>query len=135
MNRNDFKPWPLNDVYHIEERLQEYDPTLYLLYNEKTGEHLLMDGLMDMAIMKLPQPGFETLDARLVIQVKRIHTANGFSAVQEVETHQSRMELEQERKLEDMAQDFAKESKEAYRNAYEYGRVDGAQKYVQGVSV
>lgn len=135
MNRQDFKAWPKNDIYHVEERLQEYDPTLYILFNDKTGEHLLMDGLMDSAIMKLPQPGFEELDSRLVEHIKKIHTINGFSAIQEVETHESSMERERERQLDDMVQDFAKESKEAFRNAYDYGRVDGVQKYVQGVSV
>jgi hypothetical protein len=46
--------------------------------------------------------------------MKKIHVLNGFDA---------------------MAEDFAKESHEAYKNAYEYGRVDGAQKYVQGIEV
>lgn len=135
MSRKDFKPWPLNDIYHIEERLKEYDPDLYLLFNDKTGEHLLMDGLMDMAIMKIPQPGFEVLDARLVDHIKKIHTANGFSATEEIERHQEKLDREEERKLNDVAEDFAKESKEAFRNAYDYGRVDGVQKYVNGVSV
>jgi hypothetical protein len=122
-----------NDVYHVEERLQEYDPTLYIMFNPKTGEHLLMDGLMDMAIMKIPQIGFEQLDSRLVDHIKKIHIANGFSAIEEVEQQQRRRELDQEKALEDLAQDFAKESKEAFNNAYNYGRVDGVQKYVHGV--
>ena len=43
-----------------------------------------MDGLLEMSIMKIPQIGFEQLDSRVVNHIK-IHTANGFSAVQTVE--------------------------------------------------
>jgi hypothetical protein len=135
MSRKDFKQWPLNDLYHIQERLQEYDPDLYILWNGKTGEHLIMDGLMNVAVMKIPQKGFEVLDSRVVAHIKRIHTANGFSASKEIEKHEATLEREEQRKLDDIAQDFAKESKEAFNNAYNYGRVDGVQKYVQGVSV
>ena len=44
-----------------------------------------MDGLLDMSIMKIPQIGFEELDSRTIDHIKRIHTVNGFSAVQTVE--------------------------------------------------
>jgi hypothetical protein len=53
--RNGFKPWPLNDIYHVEEALKEYDQHLYLLYNPQTNEHLIMDGFIDVAVMKIPQ--------------------------------------------------------------------------------
>ena len=49
-----------------------------------------MDGLLDMSIMKIPQIGFEQLDARIVDHIKRIHTVNGFSAVQTVEDTEKR---------------------------------------------
>jgi hypothetical protein len=133
--RKGFQRTFTNDIYHIEERLQEYDPTLYIMWNPKTGEHLIMDGLMEMAIMKLPQMGFETLDARLVEHMKRIHIANGFSAIEEIEQQERRRERDSEKKLEDLAQDLAKEAKEAFNNAYNYGRVDGVDKYVNGVSM
>lgn len=124
-----------NDIYHVEEQLQAYDSTLYIMFNPKTGEHLIMDGLLETAIMKIPQIGFEQLDSRLVDHIKRIHTANGFSAIEEIEQQFRRRERDQEKKLEDLAHDFAKESKEAFHNAYSYGRVDGVQKYVHGTSI
>ncbi|WP_144519972.1 2,3-dihydroxybenzoate--AMP ligase [Bacillus thuringiensis] len=125
----------LNDIHHVEERLQEYDPQLYLMWNPKNGEHVIMDGLLEMSIMKIPQIGFEELDSRIIDHIKRIHTANGFSAVQTVEATESQRQKKQERKLQDLAEDYAKESKEAFWNAHAYGRVDGVQKYVQGVHV
>lgn len=125
----------LNDIYHVEERLQEYDPYLYLMWNPRTGEHLIMDGLLETAIMKLPQIGFEQLDSRIVSHIKRIHTANGFSAVQTIEDTERKRQKEQDRKLADLAEDFAKESKEAFYNAAVYGRVDGVQKYVHGADI
>lgn len=132
---NGFKSWPLNDIYHVEEALQEYDQHLYLLYNPKTNEHLIMDGLIDVAVMKIPQPGFPVLTSRIVDHLKKIHVLNGFDASEEIRKSEEKIEREQQKIVQDIAQDFARESLEAYRNAYEYGRVDGADKYVQGVSV
>ena len=60
---------------------------------------------------------------------------NGFSAVQTVEDTEKKRQKEEERKLNDLAEDYARESKEAFWNAHAYGRVDGVQKYVQGVNV
>ena len=93
-----------------------------------------MDGLLEMSIMKIPQIGFEQLDSRVVNHIKRIHTANGFSAVQTVENTEKK-DKKKKRKLNDLAEDYARESKEAFWNAHAYGRVDGVQKYVQGVNV
>ncbi|HEQ3529523.1 TPA: 2,3-dihydroxybenzoate--AMP ligase [Bacillus cereus] len=130
-----FQRTVLNDIYHVEEQLQSYDPHLYLMWNPKNGEHVIMDGLLDMSIMKIPQIGFEELDSRVVNHIKKIHTANGFSAVQTVENTEKKRQQEEERKLNDLAEDYARESKEAFWNAHAYGRVDGVQKYVQGVNV
>ncbi|RCX31652.1 MULTISPECIES: 2,3-dihydroxybenzoate--AMP ligase, partial [Bacillus] len=107
----------------------------YLMWNPKNGEHVIMDGLLDMSIMKIPQIGFEELDSRTIDHIKRIHTVNGFSAVQTVEDTEKKRQKEEERKLNDLAEDYARESKEAFWNAHAYGRVDGVQKYVQGVNV
>jgi hypothetical protein len=124
-----------NDVYHIEERLQQYDPTLYLMYNPSTNEHLIMDGVTEMAIMKIPQIGFEWLDARVIERIRQIHTANGFNSSVEMKAHEERVQRERDRELEDMAYDYAKEMKDALNNAHTYGRIDGVQKYVSGVAI
>ena len=71
------------------------------MWNPKNGEHVIMDGLLDMSIMKIPQIGFEQLDARIVDHIKRIHTVNGFSAVQTVEDTEKKRQKEEERKLND----------------------------------
>ena len=59
-----------------------------------------MDGLLEMSIMKIPQIGFEQLDSRVVNHIKRIHTANGFSAVQTVENTEKK-DKKKKRKLND----------------------------------
>jgi flagellar biosynthesis/type III secretory pathway protein FliH len=133
--RQDFKSWPLNDVYHVQEALQEYDKDLYLLYNAKTNEHLIMDTITRTAVMKIPQPGFPELTSKVVDHMKKIHVMNGFDVGEEIKKSDDKREKERQRKLDDMAQDFAKESKEAYKNAFDYGRTDGAQKYVNGIGV
>jgi flagellar biosynthesis/type III secretory pathway protein FliH len=133
--QNGFKRWPLNDIYHVDEQLKAYDEHLYLLYNPKTNEHLIMDGLIEVAVMKIPQPGFPHLSSKVVDHMKKIHIMNGFDADKEIKQAEERREREHQKKVNEVAEDFAKESLEAYRNAYDYGRVDGHQKYVQGVSV
>jgi flagellar biosynthesis/type III secretory pathway protein FliH len=133
--KNGFKSWPLNDIYHVQEQIQAYDEHLYLLYNPKTNEHLIMDGMFDVSIMKIPQPGFPFLSSKVVDHLKKIHIMNGFDADKEIKQADEKREKEHQRKVDDMAEDFAKESLEAYKNAYDYGRTDGVQKYVQGVSV
>jgi hypothetical protein len=132
--RRGFRPWPLNDIYHVESQLKAYDEQLYLLYNDKTNEHLIVDGMFDTAVMKIPQSGFPELSSKVVNHIKKIHIMNGFDAEKEIQQHEEKREQDREKKLKDMAEDFAKESHEAYKNAYEYGRFDGAQKYVHGVS-
>jgi hypothetical protein len=133
--QNGFRRWPLNDLYHVDEQLKAYDEHLYLLYNPKTNEHLIMDGLLDVAVMKIPQPGFSHLSSKVVDHMKKIHVLNGFDADKEIRKAEERRERDHQKKVEDMAEDFAKESLEAYRNAYIYGRTENVDKYVQGVSV
>ncbi|MGQ7076327.1 hypothetical protein ACUN90_34550, partial [Escherichia sp. SP-MK2] len=52
--RRGFQRTFLHDVYHVEEQLKAYDPHLYLMWNPKNGEHVIMDGLLEMSIMKKP---------------------------------------------------------------------------------
>lgn len=122
----------INDINDIEKRLQEYDPDLYIMFNLKDGSWLIVDGMIDMAIMKIPQIGFETLDARVYHRIREIH-APGFSAQQVIKEAEEKAAQEEQRFIEELSQDFAKESKEAFINAYDYGRTSGVNKYVNGV--
>lgn len=98
-----------NDNYRVEERLQEYDPSLYIMYNPETDEHLIMDGLLDVAVMKIPQIGFPALTGAIVDHIKRIHTANGFSASWELQEAENRRIREQQQKMDDLADNFARD--------------------------
>lgn len=105
-----------NDVYHIEEQLQAYDPTLYVMYNTESHEWLIMDGVLDIAVMKLPQPGFEWLDSRVVSHMKRIHSINGFQASHELYEHEERKRKDQEKDTADLSYNLAKDSYKAVKN-------------------
>lgn len=111
-----------NDIYHIEERLQDYDPALYIMYNPSTNEHLIMDGITELAIMKIPQIGFEYLDARVVDQIKKSHAVSGFNASHEMQEYEDRVEREKEKKLEDMAYWMAKDLKRPLIEAHDYNK-------------
>lgn len=98
-----------NDNYMVEEQLQAYDPTLYVMYNPETGQHLIMDGILEIAIMSIPQIGFETLDSRVVENIKKIHSYRGFSASHELKESEERRQREFERQQEDINYNFAKD--------------------------
>lgn len=118
-NRQGFQRTFTNDIYQVEERLQEYDPNLFIMWNPQTNEHLIVDGLIGLSVMKIPQIGFEVLDSRLVEHMKRIHTANGFSASQHVMNADAAREKEWNRRTDDMADNFARDTlKSAKKIAY-----------------
>lgn len=98
-----------NDLYRVEEQLQDYDPTLYIMYNPDTGQHLIMDGILEIAIMSIPQIGFETLDSRVVEHIRKIHSHRGFSASYELKESEERRQREYERIQEDISYNFAKD--------------------------
>lgn len=102
--RRDF----LNDLNDVEPQLQAYDPHLYLMFNGETGEHLIMDGLTELAVMKIPQPGWPNLNSAIVDHIRKIHTKNGFSAVAEIEAVDNARERDVERRKDELAEDFAK---------------------------
>lgn len=121
-----------NDINNIEEQLQEFDEHLYVMYNPKTNSWLIMDGLIESALMKIPQIGFPTLDQRVYREIRRIAKAD-YSASAEIEQKEFDRKKEMQRKSDDLAEDFAKEAREAFINAYDYGRESGVTKYVGGV--
>lgn len=132
--RKGFQTTFINDTYMVQERLQEYDKDLYVMYNTKTDEHLIMDGLTGLAVMKIPQKGFPALTGHVVDHIKKIHAINGFNAFDEVEKARLKREQDEEKRIADLSRDIAKESKEAFDNAYNYGRTGGVQKYFGGVA-
>lgn len=105
-----------NDIYMVEEQLQAYDPTLYLMYNPATDDHLIMDGILEIAIMKIPQKGFETLDSRVVTHIRKIHSYRGFNVAHEFKEAEERREREFDRQQEDLIYNFAKDTEKHVRN-------------------
>lgn len=109
-----------NDLYDVERQLQEYDEHLYLMWNPHTGEHLIVDGLIELAVMKIPQIGFPELSSRVVAHIRSIHTANGFSAVDHVMAADAKREQEMERRKEEMAENFARDTLRSARQIAYY---------------
>lgn len=135
MNRHYFAGYQrvfINDVNGIEQQLQEFDPELYIMWRPKDNSWLIMDAMTETAVMKIPQIGFETLDQRVYREIRRV-AKEGYSAIAEIEANESARKREFERKTNDLAEDFAKEAREAFVNAYDYNRESGATKYVGGV--
>lgn len=126
MNRHQVKGYQTNftnDIYHVEDQLQAYDEHLYIMFNPNDGTWLVMDGVIEMAIMKIPQMGFETLDSRLVEHIRKIHTKNGFSASWEIQEADRLREKEMNRNIDDIAYNYAKDMERPVKELAYYGRV------------
>lgn len=121
--RNGFRRDFLNDLYDVERQLQEYDEHLYLMFNIHTGEHLIMDGLTELAVMKIPQPGWPALHSGIVNHIRKIHTKNGFSATDLVEKSDQMRESENNAKIDELATDFAKEMYRSDRKSVNFSGV------------
>src|SRR5690606_41875361 len=74
-----------NDLNNVEEQLQAFDPELYIMWNPHTGEHLIMDGVTELAIMRIPQQGFPFLSSRVVSHIRSIRVGEVHSAVRRSE--------------------------------------------------
>jgi hypothetical protein len=124
MNRhwlNGYQTNFINDLYNVETQLQAYDKDLYIMFNPSKGTWLIMDNIMNTAIMQIPQHGFETLDSRVVTHIKKIHTATGFNASWEIQQADERREREEERKQEDMIYNMGKDTQKEVRHLAYYG--------------
>lgn len=135
MNRHYFEGYQrvfINDINNIEQQLQDYDPDLYIMWKPSDNTWLIMDGMMETAIMKIPQIGLTALDQRVYHRIREIHVTTGHSAIRDIEAAERKMQRDEDAFIADLAYDFAKESKEAFVNAYDYGRESGVTKYVNG---
>lgn len=97
-----------NDLYDVEEQLKNIDENLYLMWNPHTGEHLIMDDLVNIAVMRIPQIGFPELSSQVVTHFMMI-THPSFNALEEVEKSEQKKESDMNKRTEDMSQSFAKD--------------------------
>ena len=110
-----FQTTLLNDNFMVQEQLQAYDPTLYIMFNTETGQHLIMDGILEIAIMSIPQIGFEVLDSRVVEHIKKIHSYRGFDIAWELKESEDRRQREYDRQQDDLSYNFAKDAQKYVR--------------------
>lgn len=121
--RDGFQRSFLNDLWDVEPQLQAYDPDLYIMWNPNNGEHLVMDGLLEIAIMRIPQYGFPNLNSSVVEHIKKIHAANGFVASKQVDAAEEAIQRELERQREDLAYNYAKDTERSVRRLAQFGAV------------
>lgn len=110
-----------NDINNIEQRLQEYDPDLYIMWNPKNNQWLVMDGLTETAVMRIPQVGFDTLDARVYNRIREIHVITGFSATREIQRSEEKRRQSQERYMSDLSYNLAKDMERSVKQLAYYG--------------
>ena len=130
-NRQENQGFFLAEPCRVTELLKEHDPNLQVLYNARTHKWRIVDNTWHCIM----QVAYDTLDSRTVEHIKRIDSHNGYRAIERIREVEEKIEQEQQRKLEDMSLEMAKDAKEAFNNAYFYGRTDGVNKYVNGVGL
>lgn len=133
LERKGFSRTFTNDVYHVEKRLKEHDDNLYVMYNPNICQWLIVDERNDSIVMKIPQIGFEELDARVVNHIKQIDVMNGYNVVDVIEREEALRDRELKRQQEDLAYNMAKDIKHGVQQAHDYGRDKYTSKYVQAV--
>jgi len=74
------------DICNIEERLQEHDPDLSLLF-KKNGNYQVL--YRESNVMEWP---LKPLDERLIKHIQRIDSHRGYDAVKEIDAHNDRLE-------------------------------------------
>ncbi|MDG0791919.1 2,3-dihydroxybenzoate--AMP ligase [Cohnella ginsengisoli] len=124
MNRHYFEGYQrvfINDINDIEKRLQEYDPDLYVMHKEADNTWLIMDGVTETAIMKIPQSGYSTLDARVYRRIREIHTVTGFSATKAVQESDAARERRQQLEIDNLAREYAKDMHRPVKELAYYG--------------
>ena len=121
--RNGFTRVMTNDLYDVEKQLQEIDRDIYLMWNPHTGEHMIMDGLTELAIMRIPQMGWPVLHSGVVNHIRKIHTASGYSAGKEIDRADEIREMNINKRTDELAADFAKEMFRADRKSVNFSGV------------
>jgi|HigsolmetaGSP11D_1036233.scaffolds.fasta_scaffold17374_2 hypothetical protein len=98
------------DIYHIEERLQQYDPDYFrrIDFDEKRGLHRLIcyDPVNREEYVAFTVPAGK-LDHRTVAKYMEIHPRNGFNIFKYLDQELNKREREQEKRISDMAHDLA----------------------------
>lgn len=97
------------DIYHIEERLKDYDPEIFrrIEFDEKRGLHRLIcyDPKTREEYIAFTVPHGK-LDHRTVARYMEIHPKNGFNVFKYLDRELEKRERQQEKKISDMAHDL-----------------------------
>lgn len=96
------------DVHDIERRICEYDPRIRRIdFNHKRGMHRIIgyDHTVDEEYIVMTVPAGQ-LDARVERRIMEINPDH-FNALEDIDAARVERERREERKVEDMARDFA----------------------------
>ena len=74
------------DICDIEGRLKEIDPEITLNFNPNNGNYPVFH--KGYYVMEWPRP----LDARLIRHMQRIDSRRGYSAIEEIDAHNDKLE-------------------------------------------
>jgi hypothetical protein len=98
----------------IIDAIKRHDDTLQLLYNARKGKYRIVNDNYEY-ILDVP---YDTLDGRLIDHIQRIDARTGYRAIDRIQEIESRIEQENERKVEDMAFNLAKDLKRPLQSIY-----------------
>ncbi|WP_134682571.1 hypothetical protein [Brevibacillus migulae] len=98
----------------IPERLREYDPNLFILFNNKT-ERFEIHSLTDRSLIGGTVLPYKSLDARTLDYVKRNDIrARGEAIFKELEEHERKMEKQRKRDFSNWVEAVGKETRKEF---------------------
>lgn len=113
----------INDLYDVEPQLQAFDEDLYIMWNPHNGQHLIMDGVTETAIMRIPQIGFPFLSSKVVSHIRSIKIEEQGQIIKQLEENERKREQESDKKADELALDFAKEMYKGDRKSVLIGAI------------
>lgn len=101
-------------VHEIPERLVEYDPSLFIAYDNKNNR-FEVHSLHDRSVIGGTTLPFSTLDARTVTYVKQHDIRRrGREIFREIDENHAKMERARQRKFHNWVEDVASESRSMF---------------------
>ena len=109
-----FSPWP---ECHITPWLKDYDENLDVWRNERTGKARIIDDTFHT----ITEVDAKSINGNTVEHIKMIDSRNGYRAIKVIEQNELKRQIEQDKKLEDMAYHLAQDMRKPLLNSHYYG--------------
>ena len=90
----------VGDMFGIERRLKEIDPSYEVYYNKKLKRYEVYGGKTTLKTLEIVSP-FESLDARLITYARKTRVENIEKVIEKIDEDNEKLMIKQEKELMD----------------------------------